>query len=814
MDSRILQDYGRVILESSPEAITVLNRDGIVIFAGPATKTVLGYDPDQLAGQSLPAFVAPEYQEALADSLGRVRETGMAGEISYRFLRGDGRWIMVESAIASVRSDGGGHLFVLHSHDITVRDKIAQSLKLFSSAVDQIDEAVVLTDREGIIQYVNKAFERATGFTADEAVGRTPRILKSGKVEGSVYETMWQTILSGRSYHGVLINRKKDGTLYHEDKTITPVFDASGTVTHFVAIGTDVTRQKMIEEKLFHGAERFALSLRGANDGLWDWDFRTGRIHFSSRWKSMLGYEPHEVEDGPEDWFNLVHHEDLAELKTQIKSHISGMTPHLEHEHRIRQKDGSYAWVLTRGQAVRDDTGKAFRIAGSQTDITLRKRAEAQLAHDALHDALTGLPNRTLFMDRLCQACHRAKRSADKRCALLFMDLDRFKVINDSLGHLAGDQLLRQVSGRVQSCVRTSDTVARMGGDEFAVLLEEIQADLEATAFAQRILEQMATPFQIEGHDVYTSGSIGIAVFDALTSTPDDMLRNADAAMYHAKDQGRSRSALFDVAMHSRALETLELETDLRKAIEDNALVVHYQPVVALSTGHIAGFEALVRWPHAKRGLVLPGGFIHIAEENGLIFSLGLFVLREACRHLKLLQSKFYAKPPLFMSVNLSGLQFLRPEFLGHVELLLREFALDPQTLILEITEAGILSHSEQAQQMMAQLKMRHLKLALDNFGTGYSSMANLRRYPIDTLKVDRSFVGSMLSDEYSRELVRSTISMAQNMKMEVVAEGIETVEHLNALKTMNCSFGQGFYFSRALDASSTEALLAKGWLW
>lgn len=813
MDSRILQEYGRVILESSPEAITVLNRDGIVIFAGPATKTVLGYDPDQLAGQSLSALVAPEHRETVVEYLQRFRETGMAGEISFRVLRGDGRWIMVESAIASVPSEGGGDLLVLHSHDISVRDKIAQSLKLFSSAIEQVDQAVVLTDREGVIQYVNKAFEKITGFTADEAVGRTPRILKSGKQDQAVYESMWKTILSGHSYHGVVINKKRDGALFHEDETITPVLDAAGEVTHFIALGTDVTRKKIIEEKLFHGAERYALSLRGANDGLWDWDFRTGRIHFSLRWKSMLGYEAQDVGTGPEDWFKLVHEEDIAELKTQIKSHISGTTPHLEHEHRIRQKDGSYAWVLTRGQAVRDDSGKAFRIAGSQTDITLRKRAEAQLAHDALHDALTGLPNRTLFMDRLSQACRRAKRSAEKRCALLFMDLDRFKLINDSLGHLAGDQLLRQVSERVQSCVRTSDTVARMGGDEFAVLLEEIQADLEATAFAERILEQMAAPFHIEGRDVYTSGSIGVAVYDTLTSNPDDMVRNADAAMYYAKEQGRSRFALFDVAMHSRALETLELETDLRKAIEEKGLTVHYQPIVALGTGRVEGFEALVRWPHAVRGLVPPGGFIHIAEENGLIFSLGLFVLREACRHLKQVQSKSDDRSRLFMSVNLSALQFLRPEFLGHLELVLREFDIDPKTLTLEITESALLAHSEHAQQMLAQLKTRQVRLALDNFGTGYSSITNLRNYPIDTLKIDRSFVGSMLSDEYCRELVRTTISMAQNMKIDVVAEGVETLDQVNALKTMNCPYGQGFFFSKALAAESAEILLAKEWL-
>ncbi len=814
MDDLILSQYFRTIAECSPDAAAILNGEGVVVFATPATPEVLGYAVEDFVDHSFLSYVAPEHVSLFQETLWRHRETGAPGEMCYRFMRGDGRWIAVETRISSVKSGGDGRLFVLHTHDISVRAKIEESLSLFSIAMEQVDETVVLTDREGVIQYVNNAFERITGYSKDEAVGRTPRILKSGKHDRSYYAKLWDTLLAGNSYHFVIINRRKDGTLYHEDKTVTPLRNAAGVVTHFIATGSDVTRQKMVEEKLLEGAERFALSLRGANDGLWDWDFRTGRIHFSHRWKAMLGYGEDEVGDGPENWFSMVHPEDLAEFKTQIKAHVAGSSPHLEHEHRMRMKDGRYAWMLSRGQAVRDVSGKAYRLAGSQTDITPRKTVEAQLHHDALHDALTSLPNRALFMDRLAQACRRAQRNEEKRFALMFMDLDRFKLINDSLGHLAGDRLLRDVARRVAKCVRASDTVARLGGDEFAILLEEIHTDLEATAFAERIIQHMAEPFHIEDRDVYTSGSIGIALHGGHASDPDDMVRAADAAMYHAKERGRGRYALFDGAMHSRALEVLELETDLRKALDDNGLRVHYQPVVNLATGHITGFEALARWPHAQRGLVPPGEFIPIAEENGLIFSLGLFVLREACRRLKALQAKFYARPALTMSVNLSGIQFLRSELIGHVELLLKEFDLDPQTIRMEVTENAIISHAEYAQEMMAQLKARQVKLVLDDFGTGYSSLANLRRYPIDAIKVDQSFVKTMLHSEESRELVRATINMALGMKMDVVAEGVETVDHLNALKAMNCPYGQGFYFSKAVDDAGAEALLTKGWLW
>ena len=419
-------------------------------------------------------------------------------------------------------------------------------LRLFSSAIEQIDESVVLTDRDGVILYVNGAFERVTGFGKDEAVGKTPRILKSGQYGEKFYRDMWETILSGGSFHGTVVNRRKDGSLYYEEKTITPLLDQSGAITHFIATGTDVTESKLAEKLVTDSAERLALSVRGSSDGLWDWDLASAMLHRSARWMDMLGYPARETTGGPDDWFDSIHPEDVAELQTQIKAHLSGATPRLEHEHRIRCSDGHYAWVLTRGEASRDADGKPVRLAGLQTDITARKALEVQLTHDALHDPLTGLPNRTLFMDRLGLACRRAMRSPERGFALMFIDLDKFKLINDRFGHAAGDALLRDVSKRLRECVRTCDTVSRFGGDEFAVLLDEVTTEQEAIAFAKRILAKMAEPYALEGKATRAFGSVGIALFREPCEGPCGMMQDADLAMYRAKKLGAGHYAFKD----------------------------------------------------------------------------------------------------------------------------------------------------------------------------------------------------------------------------------------------------------------------------
>lgn len=814
-NARSDQDYLEEIVLCCPQAIIVLDSEGLVLFASPSASTTLGADPDGLLGRSfyerLHPLDRPDFSAALHSLDGSL---GAGRDLFVRFNHENGKWITLQVSAVRMRGRDGEFFTTLYCQDFTERKRREEAMAIHVKAVEQLDQSVVITSREGQIEYVNEAFERMTGYRAEEVIGKNPRLLKSGVQPPEFYKDAWDKILSGESCHGIFINRRKDGSLYHEMKTISPVRDEQGVILHHVATGMDITRHRQAEEKLLASAESFSLSLRGAKDGLWDWDFRTGKLHLSPRWKSMLGYEEEMVSDTVDAWFNLVHAEDLSGLKGRIKVHLEGETPHLEHEHRMLCRDGSYRWVLTRGLAVRDDDGKAYRIAGSQTDIMSRKLIEEQLHHDALHDPLTSLPNRTLFIDRLGQVIARSKREGTNSFAILYLDLDRFKVINDSLGHLAGDQLLIELANRLLRCLRSSDTVSRMGGDEFAVLLDNIPDARTAIKFVDRIEQRIREPFVLKGREVFTTASIGVAMADRIYESPEDLIRDADTAMYEAKGRGKGRYVLFDSTMHARALRMLELETDLRRALSENQLGIHYQPIVSLSEGRVAGFEALVRWRHPKLGFISPSEFIPMAEENGLIDPLGLFILRDACKHLSQLQREFPADPPLTMSVNLSGVQFVKTELIGQIDLTLREFGLDPASLKLEITESTIIEHAEHAEGMMAQLKAQNIHLSIDDFGTGYSSMTNLIQYPIDTVKIDRSFVRKMCQDEESLEIVKATITMARNLRMGVIAEGIETAAQMQILKGLGCQYGQGYYFAKPLEDSASREFLASKPAW
>lgn len=804
----------QVLLDWNPTATLLLDPEGRVRYCNGPARSLLGRSPDAILGRPFWEFLVGEdpvrFRAILAELSAGYPVSGPA---AYSLLgaRDGEEPLPVESVVALLDEAGFGPgyaLYLRHGDGLGLLPDPIQKLYL---AVEQVDEMVVIADREGRIEYVNPAFEERTGWHEAEILGKTPRVLKSGRQPQEFYRTMWEDLLAGRSFHGVLLNRRRDGALYYEEKTITPVRDPAGAVTHFVATGTDVTRQTLDQQRLKASAERLALSLQGADDGLWDWDVKAGRVHLSPRWKTMLGYGEEEVADREESWYELVHPDDLDDFRARVDAHLEGRTPRLESEHRMLHKSGALCWVLVRGLAVRDPSGSAYRMAGSQTDITARKVTEERLQQGALHDALTGLPNRTLFVDRLRMAMNRARRNPDYRFAVLYMDLDRFKIINDGLGHLAGDQLLVEVGRNLRGCLRAADTVARLSGDEFALLVEDVGDEAEAMAFADRILALFSSPFRLEGHEIFTSASIGIALLRDAHEAPSDMLRDADTAMYHAKGHGRSRASVFDDTMHSRALYILELETGLRQAVEAGKLSVHYQPIVSLESGKIAGFEALVRWLHPKRGYIPPAEFIPVAEECGLIHPMGRFVMKEACRRLKVLQTHYPSRPPLTMSVNLSGIQFLRPDLLYQIDLDLREFGLDPRDLKLEITESVIIEHAEHARLMIEQFKAQNIRLSIDDFGTGYSSMANLRKFPIDTVKIDQSFVRKMTDDDECLEIVRATVTMAHNLSMDVIAEGVETAEQCRILKALKCEYGQGYLFSKPVDAEAAEALVARG---
>ena len=576
-------------------------------------------------------------------------------------------------------------------------------------------------------------------------------------------------------------------------------------------IGTQLSH-KQAQEALRESEERYALAARGSNDGLWDWNLVTDVVHFSPRWKSMLGYHENEIAEKPEEWFNRIHDADRVRVKEEIAAHLKGATPHLESEHRMLHKDGTFRWMLSRGLAVHGATGKATRMAGSQTDITEGK----------VSDPLTGLPNRLLFTDRLGRLIKQGKRRKDHLFAVLFMDLDGFKMINDSMGHLVGDQLLVAVAGRLEKCLRSTDTVARLGetftvarlgGDEFTVLLDDIKDPADAKRAADRLMKALTAPFLLGGKEVFTSVSIGIALGNSAYEQPEDILRDADTAMYRAKSLGKARYELFDADMRASVMARLQLETDLRRALERNEFRNFYQPIVDLASGEIAGFEALLRWQHPTRGLLLPNEFISVAEETGLIRELGWWNLREACRQISTWRAISLAHRSLSISVNLSTKQFLQPNLVDDIKKLVKDLKLAPEALKLEITESTVMGDPSAAVEMLQQIKALGIRLAIDDFGTGYSSLSYLHRFPLDTLKIDRSFISGS-ADDGGLEIARTILPMAKNLRLDVVAEGVETLEQVALLKKLHCKYGQGFYFSQPLSAEGSAELLAGGLKW
>jgi diguanylate cyclase (GGDEF)-like protein/PAS domain S-box-containing protein len=564
-----------------------------------------------------------------------------------------------------------------------------------------------------------------------------------------------------------------------------------------------LTRIESRERALKESEERYALAARGANDGLWDWNLTTGQIYFSPRWNHMLGYTVSENWSCRDDWYQHIHTIDRERVSAEIASHCEGKTPEFASEYRMRHKSGGYIWMLSRGIAVRDSSGKAIRMAGSQTDITEGK----------ISDPLTQIPNRLYLVDRIESAIETAGQQ-DAIFAVLFVDLDQFKLVNDSLGHAAGDELLIDVAGRLRASIRTSSrpggygksVVARVGGDEFAILLDQVQHDADPAIVAARILERLSEPFHLDGHRMFVSASIGIALSHAGAS-PEDLLSNADTAMYSAKANGKGRFEFFDEAMRQRTVNRFEIETGLRKAIDENQLVLHYQPIISTVDDRIRGFEALVRWNHPERGMIPPGEFIPVAEESDLIVLLGRWVLRESCRQMAEWHRRFSGVPSLTVNVNVSSRQLCDPHLIADVEAALTESGLNPAFLALEVTESSIMGNTEQTLATLDRLRAMNVRLEIDDFGTGYSSLSYLQRLPFGTLKIDRSFIRDLSAGSDSLDIAKAIVEMAHSLRLEVIAEGVETEEQLCLLRGLGCNYVQGFLFSKPVPSGSAASL-------
>lgn len=543
------------------------------------------------------------------------------------------------------------------------------------------------------------------------------------------------------------------------------------------------------------------------------------RLYNSPAYQHVLGYSPEELKATSS--MEQIHPDDRPRvLQAAEKALQTGQGERVEY--RIRHRDGSWRTVESTASAIRNAKGETEKLVIVNRDITERKRAEEMLVHNAFHDGLTNLPNRALFLDRLQHALTLSKKHPNYKFAVLLIDVDEFKIINDSLGHAAGDGLLIQIGRRLKESVRRADTVsrpqgrtngdntlARLGGDEFTILLDDIRDPIEAVRVAERIQGELAAPFVVNGQPVVMSASIGIASSASPHTQAEDLLRDADIAMYRAKRTGKARCEVFDTAMHADAVKRLKLETDLRKALEQGEFRVFYQPIVSLETGKITGFEALSRWQRPE-GLVPPADFIPVADETGLIIPINRQLLREACQQLLAWQAQFPSIPALTMSVNITPKEFAQPDLAGEIGKILEQTESDPDSLRLEIIETIAMGDAEKAGRVLAQLKSLGVHLSIDDFGTGYSSLSRLRRIPVDTLKIDRAFILNMDSDPENLEIVRAIIMLAHNLGLKVVAEGTETIEHINLLTQLGCEQAQGYIYSRPADAQAMSALLTQ----
>ena len=802
------EEQVHLLLESTAEAIYGVDLEGNITFVNPACVRLLGYErEDELLGR-----LAHElFHHSHADGSAYPREKCLIYQAHLQdqgmhvddevFWRKDGTAFPVEYWSYPIRQGEQVEGSVVTFLDITERRQAEQQLRLAAQVFDNSREAIFITDATNRIVSVNQAFIDITGYTRAEAIGNSPSLLKSGRHDAAFFRTMMNALQQDGYWQGEIWNKRKSGEIYPVWMAISAVRNKTGEATHYVAIYSDISEIKTATEKL----RKLSMVAEETGNSVVITD-RQGIIEYvNPAFTRLTGYTldeaigqtPRLIKSGqtPQEYYQAM-----------WKTLLSGRD--WRGEFLNRKKNGELFWEKEVISPLRNEAGEITHFVAVKEDITELKHYVSQIERQANYDELTGLANRNLFQDRLNQALTLARRHT---CglAVLFIDLDNFKHINDSLGHDAGDTLLTQVAGRLTGSVREGDTVARQGGDEFVLILSEIKEETDVPGVAQKILMVMAAPFDIGGREIRVTCSIGIASYPKDGEDRQTLLKNADAAMYRAKELGRNNIQYYAAEMNVRAMERLMLENSLYHAVVRNEFLLHYQPQVDLRSGEISGMEALVRWKHPELGLISPATFIPVAEDSGLIVAIGEWVLRTACAQNVAWQRA--GLKPISVSVNLSARQFRQPDLAERIAAILRETGLDPAHLELELTESLVMQDVEKTIATLGRLKAMGIKLSIDDFGTGYSSLNYLKRFPIHTLKIDQSFVRDITTDPSDAAIAKTIISMAHELGLMVIAEGVETEEQQSFLRLRRCDEMQGYFFSKPVPAEDFETLLREG---
>jgi diguanylate cyclase (GGDEF)-like protein/PAS domain S-box-containing protein len=913
------------IVQQSDDAIIGTELDGNVTSWNRGAERVYGYSAVEALGRNISFLVPPEKHAELHVLLQKVAEGNTIAFFRTQRLKSDGTIIDVSLSLSPIRDETGKLVGVSRiARDITAFRRTEKQSRLQSAALEAAANAITITDRHGTIVWVNHAFTTMTGYSKEEALGKNPRLWKSGEQPESYYAKLWSTISSGEVWQGEIVNRRKDGTAYTEEMTITPVIQDVGNAadTHFVAIKQDITERKRSAEMLQNSENKYRVLFEDSADANWLMDEK-GFLDCNTAALQMFGYSagdrmlhpadisPPSQPDGTpsrtaaeqkmaaaflngKERFEWLHQRkngnvfpaevcltaltlsgqpmllatvrDITErkqaeeallfktalLEAQAETTIDGILAVDESDHIVlaNKQFGRNFEIPDELLSTRDDlivlkhvtdkvedpdafierveylnshrdekgrdelrfkNGKIFdrysaplvdskgRYRGRIwyfRDITARKLAEERVQYLAYYDALTGLPNRTLLQDRLAKVLAGARRRKDK-VAILFLDLDRFKDINDSLGHSVADLLLQEVAERLKIWAREQDTVARVGGDEFLIVLTGVKDVADAAVATERIVKVMTAEFVVQGHSLSIDCSVGISIFPEHGADGETLIKNADAAMYSAKENGRNRFQFFTEDMNAQVVERLTLENSLRLALDKKELFLVYQPQMDIATGRITGLEALLRWQHPDLGLVPPDRFIRIAENSGLIVPIGEWVVRTACRQARKWQDE--GLPAVSVAVNVSAVQFRQAGFCELIRRVLHETGLAPQYLELELTESLLLANADLMLSVVQELKAMGVTLAIDDFGTGYSSFSYLRQFRVSKLKIDRVFIRDVAVNPDDAAITTAIISMAKSLRLKVIAEGVEDEAQMSFLRAHQCDEIQGYYFSKPL---------------